>query len=74
MSKFTGKIDELLGENKIQQKTDGTQAAIAAAKAAEIAGKKDPTKKPTPMQKKLLQGLKKATMAAGKQLAKVAMG
>ena len=73
MSKFTGKIDELLGENKIQQKTDGTQAAIAAAKAAEIAGKKDPTKKPTPMQKKLLQGLKKATMAAGKQLAKVAM-
>ena len=76
MSKFTTKIDELLSEtgaNKAQQKTAGMQAAIAAAKAAEIAGKTDPTKKPTPIQKKLLQGLKKATMAAGKQLAKVAM-
>ena len=76
MSKFTTKIDELLSEtgaNKAQQKTAGMQAAIAAAKAAELAGKIDPTKKPTPIQKKLLQGLKKATMAAGKQLAKVAM-
>ena len=76
MSKFTTKIDNLLSEagaNKYQQKQAGTQAAIAAARAAEIAGKTDPTKKPTPVQKKLLQGLKKATMAAGKQLAKVAM-
>jgi len=71
MSKFTSIVDEAL--TKTQQAQAGTQAAIAAAKAAEVAGKADPTKKPTSVQKKLLQGLKKATMAAGKKLATVAM-
>jgi len=71
MSKFTSIVDEAL--TKQQQADAGTTAAIAAAKAAEVAGKKDPTKKPSPVQRKLLQGLKKATMAAGKTLAKVAM-
>ena len=71
MSKFTSIVDEAL--TKTQQAQAGTQDAIAAAKAAEVAGKADPKKKPSPMQKKLLQGLKKATMAAGKKLATVAM-
>ena len=71
MSKFTSIVDEALTKQQAAQA--GTQAAIAAAKAAEIAGKTDPTKKPSPIQKKLLQGLKKATKAAGAQLTKVAM-
>ena len=71
MSKFTSIVDEAL--TKQQQAQAGTQAAIAAAQAAEIAGKKDPTKKPTQIQKKLLQGLKKAGKYIDGQLQKVAM-
>ena len=67
MSKFTSIVDEAL--TKQQKAQSGTQTAIAVAKQAEIAGKTDPTKKPTSIQQKLLQGLRSAELDATKKLA-----
>ncbi len=70
MSKFTSIVEAL---TKQQQAQAGTQAAIAAAKAAAIAGKTDPSKKPLPGEKGVIAALKKANKAVKKTLTKVAM-